>query len=190
MKILIVEDEKLQAQWLTENLVQAFPGSSIESFGTESTFVSHFEDIAAAPPDVIVMDVMLRWADPTSDLQMPPDEVQHEGLFRAGLRCKSLLANDERTRDIPVVLHTVLERADLQGDLSSRSPVFYAHKDEIEQLIHLIQAAVHARGLHEVSASTQRVRSRNQIFISYSHEDRRWLKKLRDMLKPLVRQNP
>lgn len=114
MKILVIEDDHLQAEWICKNLEQAFRGDKIDRITMEMEFRSHFDEIANDPPDVVIMDVMLRWADPSPDLKPPPDDVKKGGFYRAGLRCTRILAQDKRTEDIPVILYTVLEHNDLQ----------------------------------------------------------------------------
>ena len=116
MRILIVEDDYLQADWVYAKLEQAFPDAKFDRVSTESEFRSRFDEIANMGPGVVVMDVMLRWADPSPELVLPP---KYEGFYRAGLRCERMLAGDERTSHVPVILYTVLERTDLNHELPS-----------------------------------------------------------------------
>src|SRR6266850_8480467 len=109
MRILIVEDDYLQAEWIYGSLEQALPDAQFDRVSTESEFRSRFDEIANKGPDVVVMDVMLRWADPIPGLDLPPIDVQKEGFYRAGLRCERILARDDRTSQVPVILYTVLE---------------------------------------------------------------------------------
>ena len=44
-----------------------------EVIRTESGFFTALEDISANPPDIIVLDVMLRWTDPSPDQQVRDD---------------------------------------------------------------------------------------------------------------------
>src|SRR5262245_13291653 len=109
MKILLVEDDYLMTDWLYPKLEEEFPNAEIDKISTESEFYSRLVSIAVNPPDIILMDVMLRWADPSPDLQSPPREVQEGGFFRAGLRCQRLLSKKTQPNQIPVVLFTTLE---------------------------------------------------------------------------------
>jgi len=132
MKILVVEDDHLQADWICQNLEGEFVGAEIQRISTELEFRSRLidGDLGKEPPDVIIMDVMLRWADPSPDLQPPPDDVRDEGFYNAGLRCEKLLDQDETTRHIPVILYTVLERSDLSKQLRGmRRNVQYLPKE-------------------------------------------------------------
>src|SRR6267154_1778537 len=110
MKILIVEDDHLQAEWIHMSLAQAFPKAEFNCVRTEAEFRSRFGEIADNRPQVVVMDVMLRWEDPSPEITPRPDYVEAEGFYRAGLRCERMLAQDERTSHVPVILYTVLER--------------------------------------------------------------------------------
>lgn len=131
MYILVVEDDPLQADLIREFLsdTSAFPDAEIERISTESEFISMFEHIANYRPNVIIMDIMLRWADPSVDFKLPPDEVAEEGFYRAGLRCEKLLAKDLRTSEIPVILYTILGNGDLSEELPKRPQTIYLAKD-------------------------------------------------------------
>jgi hypothetical protein len=116
MTIVIVEDDYLQADWIYQKLNEAIPNANLEQVSTEGEFRSRFEEIVSKQPDVFVMDVMLRWADPDPNLSIP-EEVEKEGFYRAGLRCEAMVAADSRTSNVPVILYTVLERSDLNSQL-------------------------------------------------------------------------
>lgn len=129
MKILLVEDDHLQVQWIKEGLLRSFPSATIEVISTELGFRSKLPELAEDIPAIVIMDVMLRWTDPTPDLQTPPEEVKKEGFFRAGLRCARLLSEQPSTRDIPVILYSVLERSDIATDLKNEPNVHHLRKD-------------------------------------------------------------
>ncbi len=65
MYLLVIEDDYLQANWIQENLQTAFPTARIQRIATELDFRSHLEEIGRDRPTVIIMDVMLRWTDPS-----------------------------------------------------------------------------------------------------------------------------
>src|SRR5262245_16243553 len=132
MYILIVEDDHSQAELIEEALQKEADLNStiyeIRRVSTESQFRDQLNDIAERNPDVIVMDVMLRWTDPAPDMKAPPDDILKEGCFRAGVRNAWLLAGNESTKRIPVILYTMLEKIDL-GDTSELLEVTYLPKD-------------------------------------------------------------
>jgi DNA-binding NarL/FixJ family response regulator len=115
--IVIVEDDPLQVESLKVSLA-VLRNVQIIEIRTERAFRVGFDQLAAAQPDVVLMDVMLRWTDPAPNMEPPPDEVRSQKFYRAGLRCQKMLSQDDRTRDIPVCLYTVLERADLESELA------------------------------------------------------------------------
>lgn len=145
MRILIVEDDYLQAEWIYSNLAQEFPRAQFDRISTESDFRSRFDEIANNSLDVIVLDVMLRWTDPIPELVPPPDDVQQGGFYRAGLRCERLLACDDRTSHLPVILYTVLESSDLDHELRNlREHVQYLTKEsDLSPLIQRIREISH-----------------------------------------------
>ena len=129
MEIVFVEDDPLQAEWIQEQLQNRYALATVRRIKTESEFRAKLRAIAASPPDIIVMDVMLRWADPNPGMLPVPDDVK-AGHHRAGLRCQRLLASDLATRRIPVLLYTVLEDDDLANELRELPPnVRYARKE-------------------------------------------------------------
>ena len=119
MRIVLVEDDYLQSDWMCQKLQQTIPDAYLDRVSTESEFRLRFDEIADRGPDIVVLDVMLRWSDPGPRFVPPPDDVEKEGFYRAGLRCERMLAADERTARIPVILYTVLEHADLKEELSA-----------------------------------------------------------------------
>jgi CheY-like chemotaxis protein len=138
MRILIVEDDYLQAQWIYEKLKEGISDAAFVRVTTELEFRSRFDEIANTRPDVAVMDVMLRWTDPSPNVTLPPEEIQREGFYRAGLRLERLLAADDRTANVPVILYTVLERADLNHELSNL-PARVQHLPKHSELTPLIE---------------------------------------------------
>lgn len=139
MRILVVEDDTLQADFVLNSLRRAFPADQIDLIRTESEFRYKFEFVSES--DVIVLDVMLPWCEPEPDMTAPPPEVLREGHFRAGFRCQRLLAHDEKTKNIPVIIYTVLEKTDLHNCLeeNSPSPIYLSKDDDHEPLIALIR---------------------------------------------------
>lgn len=130
MRILIVEDDKLQFETIRKAISVSpyLGGAKVERIVTELEFREKFENIAAHNPTAILMDVMLKWTT-KNHWVAPPQEVDEQGFFRAGLRCERLLAQDERTREIPVIIYSVLGKEDLEDDFTPRPNVKYVDKD-------------------------------------------------------------
>lgn len=143
MNIIIVEDDHLQAEWLESNLRSAFRGSDVLRISTEAEFYDWFDSLReeSIAPDVFVIDVMLRWTDPSPEMRKAPEEVVKNGFYRAGLRCQRRILSDPRTLSTPIILYTVLEELDLANELIGQpSNVTYLRKDSApEPLIKLIR---------------------------------------------------
>ncbi|MET9311735.1 hypothetical protein ABZX12_07930 [Kribbella sp. NPDC003505] len=113
--IVVVEDDFLQEGPLEEYLADTFPTARIETLTTESAFRERFPDFRQTKPDIVIMDVMLRWAVPSPKMTPPPPDVIDGEYFRAGLRCAELLSKDEALSRVPVIVYTILERGDLES---------------------------------------------------------------------------
>ena len=113
---VVVEDDHLQESPLTSHLAVDFPDATLETLTTEEQFRAHLPDMWTRTPDIVIMDVMLKWASPRPDLPPVPDDVAAGRYYRAGLRCARLMLDDHRLRRVPVVLYTILERSDLERD--------------------------------------------------------------------------
>jgi CheY-like chemotaxis protein len=119
---VVVEDDHLQEEPLAEHLRSAFDGARVQTLSTEEEFRTRLPALRADIPDLVVMDVMLRWSDPRPDTPEPPEDVLAGGYYRAGLRCAQLMLDDPQLRHVPVVLYTILERNDLERDDQTLPP--------------------------------------------------------------------
>ena len=123
MRIIIVEDDQLEEELVRKMLTSGqfkVPDGEIETIWTEADFYAKLDEIAGSPPrpDLVIMDVMMRWTDPAPEMPCAPDEVIQEGPTRAGLRCAEKL--DKLNPAIPILFYTILEREDLDTDLFER----------------------------------------------------------------------
>lgn len=145
MYILLVEDDHMQSDFIRESLLQWLPDITIEVINTEHMFRSSMDQIARNPPDLIIMDVILRWTDPTPEMTSRPVDVKVEGSYRAGFRCQKLLAEHPRTKDIRVIFYTILEAGDMKARIDERyaSNVHYlAKSSDLSQLVELIRGNI------------------------------------------------
>jgi CheY-like chemotaxis protein len=108
--ILIVEDDPDQADFIANALRQRFPHHEVELVETESAFHERLPEFAQNPPEVAVVDVILRWSDPDLIPRRPPDVVSG-GFQKAGLRCEQLLRQNPLTARVPVILYTITSAA-------------------------------------------------------------------------------
>jgi CheY-like chemotaxis protein len=129
LHILVVEDDEIQEESILPQLRREFPHDQVRAISTEYQFRAEMPELVTDPPDVVVMDVMLRWTDPSPNMPPRDEDVAREGPNRAGFRCKKLLASQARTRNVPVILYTVLERADISHELGPPGSDIYLLKD-------------------------------------------------------------
>src|ERR1017187_10857833 len=111
MRIVIAEDDKLQADLFVRALNQVFPEAAVTLFRTEKEFRDGLESIAMHPPDIVILDIMLRWTDPSLDHHAAPPDVKAGKFHHAGFRCLELLRRGDKTREVPVILYTVVDYA-------------------------------------------------------------------------------
>lgn len=137
MRVLLVEDDHDQADFIKGFLGQELAGSEIELIRTEHEFRGRLDAIAERPPDVVVMDVMLRWTDPSPAMEPRPQDVKEGGIFEAGLRCRAQLADRPATAAVPVILYTVLERDDLDAKYQA---MHLGKEADSESLVHAIRS--------------------------------------------------
>lgn len=126
MYILIVEDDEPQFNLVKSGLerIKGFSNAKIQRIATELDFQKKIDEIAQNKPDIIIMDVMLKWTYPSRDMPPSPGDMD-----RAGIRCEKLLSGNSRTKNIPVILYTVLSKDDLKDELPERRNVRYLDKD-------------------------------------------------------------
>lgn len=144
MYILIVEDDKLQFEAIEKALIedQINRCDRIERIKTESEFREKFETIAADSPDVIILDMMIRWASRSKWVE-PPKEIAEAGFYLAGVRCERMLATDARTENIPIIFYTTLDNDESRNFLPERSQINYLDKDfRAEKIWKLIRRIV------------------------------------------------
>jgi DNA-binding NarL/FixJ family response regulator len=138
MRILIVEDDDMQSDWLIERLKREFR-TEPDLIRTESEFYDRLDALSASPPNIIIIDIMLPWTEVERDSCDAPPEIRGKGWFDAGLRCEKLLHEREETKSIPVILYSMLEPKNLPRDLP-RNVVFVSKVYNIDDLIEQIHS--------------------------------------------------
>lgn len=144
MYILIVEDDYRQAELIEDSFRKDpyFASARFHRISTESDFRARFEEIAGDPPDAVILDVMLRWADPVPNMKPPPPEVEKDGFWRAGLRNAKMLAKDPRTKGVHRILYTISEDVDLEEMDEETKPHYLAKDSALDPLVELVRSLV------------------------------------------------
>ena len=144
---VVVEDDHLQESPLADHLAGMYPDAVVETVTTEEQFRAQLPAMSAAVPDLVLMDVMLRWASPRPGLPTPPEDVVAGGYYRAGLRCARLMLADSRLQHVPVVLYTILERNDLERDGQTLPPnaTYIGKNSELDVLSRHVRSRIRER---------------------------------------------
>lgn len=142
MKILLVEDDPHQASDISSELRRlAGEHLDIEVLTSEHDFLRRLS--AGAPPDVLVLDVNLRWCTQRRGaIVPPPSEVNQAGPRSAGLRCLVAARNEDAWRKVPTILHTVRDGEKLRASgFKERVLDRYVRKsDDLAPVVHEILA--------------------------------------------------
>jgi len=109
MKVLIIEDDSIQAAHLEALIRSGFSAVSVDRVATELEFRTRLPGIAQGSYKVALVDMMLRWTDPSPDMEPPDQDAIKEGFFVGGLRCRKALLE----KGIPRIIFTVLNQENL-----------------------------------------------------------------------------
>src|SRR5437763_8333735 len=116
MRLVLLEDDSSQSAWLKQQ-IESMPSSpTIDCLTSESEFRAQIDAYCTAPPDLFVLDVMVRWTKPAPVMAEPPDDAKTNGYFRAGFRCAKLLRDAGVSS--PIIFYTILENTDVNADLA------------------------------------------------------------------------
>lgn len=143
MKFVVLEDNRFQADAVADAIIHEFGvcQADIDVIRTEHEFRSRIDQIIADKPTVFILDMLVRWTDPAPEMPDRPQEVKEEGFYLAGLRCAKLLR--EKSSDTPVILHTVIERAELSLVMGAEAPAHIVQKDPtLRPLLDTLQTIV------------------------------------------------
>jgi CheY-like chemotaxis protein len=139
LNILLVEDDHIQRSDICAAIEQAVQGT-VSTLCCEWDFQTKFEEIASNPPDLVVMDVMLRWQAPSRNLEPPPSGHPPES---AGLRCAARLRSDARTQSVKVILYSVFPPESI-ADLAVPGRVLWVVKElDLQNLFDAINRILH-----------------------------------------------
>jgi len=130
MKIILVEDNHFFVQRIREDLFKKIKNLNLVQIQTELEFRKNIENIISPTPDLIIVDVMLRWTNPSPSMELPPNEILEEGLFSAGIRCKEILLQHKINEEVPILIISALDDVVLdQEKLTMEKNVFFHEKN-------------------------------------------------------------
>lgn len=133
-RILLVEDNQVIGETIFTRL------SSLGTVGwliSERDFLGESDTLLREPPDVAVIDVMLRWDYARPDRQ---PMAKDQDLYTAGIRCAKKLQNTPETAHVPVILYTVIGKGELQDHLRELPDVIYLQKEpELTPLVEMVK---------------------------------------------------
>jgi DNA-binding NarL/FixJ family response regulator len=164
MKVVVVEDDRLQSDHLKSTILRYFPTVSIQQVANESEFRARFAEFKVDPPAAMIIDVMLRWTDPSPDLSMAPQDVLAQGHHRAGIRCQQLLQSDTATRNIAVILYTAMDPITLQDQLKQipANVMILAKGADESRLVMLLRGILQSQNVFK---------ARSSVFLGHGHDE-------------------
>ncbi len=89
-RILVIEDDQNHADDLQRSLERL--GWGVDVISTEAEFRKRVQGFDARMYWLAIVDMMLRWTNPSRDMELRPPDVVEEGSYTAGLRCCRALA--------------------------------------------------------------------------------------------------
>ncbi len=104
-RILIIEDDRYQTDEIERCLRPL--GVGVDELSHRTQLSPAHEGIAELPYKLAVVNMMLRWTDPSPDMEEPPPHIIEEGFYTAGLRCCRELAS----RGVRCLIFTALDKA-------------------------------------------------------------------------------
>lgn len=104
MNIVLVEDDHYEREETKGAILERYPNAVIETINTESDFLASLGRFAAERPDIFLIDIMLRWTDPSPTMLPKPPDAR---VLEAGSRCAAAL--QEALPGVPTLLYTVLD---------------------------------------------------------------------------------
>lgn len=125
--IWLVEDDYHLRQSIREAIKENSINTEIIELPTEYKFREQLKNILEESniPDLVILDVMLPWTIPSKKPLPEPDDVKEKGFYRAGARCEKLFRENQRLRDVPVIIYTNLKKDDIENDVDWQSEKTY-----------------------------------------------------------------
>jgi predicted nucleotide-binding protein len=126
LRILLVEDTSSMLAEAEHQLRGAFSELQLEVITCESDFRDALPRIVADPPSLFIIDMILRWTTPRVPMPARPSDAMTP--FRAGARCIRSLLDKPETDTVPILIHSVLEPAEITELSGLPDHVMYVRK--------------------------------------------------------------
>lgn len=143
MKVVLIEDDQLQAGWTRDALSDAFEDLEIRHFATSSGFVAALPELAVSGFDVLISDMLVRWTTLDSDSTRAPDGWRY---FEAGVQHVNAMRQTEGLRNVPAILWTVMSSSAISNDHIPPLTIFLTKNDDVRQLIRAIRSLMIVTG--------------------------------------------
>ena len=142
MRIILIEDNHFKVDNIKYSLNEHFENVELDVYETEFEFVDQIDLIAANPPDIFIIDLMLIWDVSSKNIKDPNDYIDnYTTLFEAGFRCKELIRTKSNLSNSPISILTVLEEKGLgeKANYLGRNTKFLEYSPKPYKLIKLIK---------------------------------------------------
>lgn len=134
--IVILEDDKQLACNLIADLeFNLLPRigmkpSDIVIVTSEYEFQRQLPKLVEQNPVAFIIDLMVRWVEPSPTIPKPPREVIEQGYYQAGLRCIRELRR--LLPEVPVWIYSVLDEESFPVDLNFAGSSVYRLSKQVE----------------------------------------------------------
>lgn len=159
LRVLIIEDDPIYADMLQLTLKREFRDVETRLITSEKQFREDFQEIESYRPDLVFLDILLRWSNARLEAIRPSSAGSH-GFYRSGLRCLRSMQESNELREIPVIIHSILTRDDLKDELNQLPVnVFFFDKNrttlELLPFVHSVATRLPEENPNKTSISSK-----------------------------------
>ena len=128
LKIVLCEDSEHYIRELGSRIESepGLAGYEVDVVRTEVEFHRKVPGWIVEPPVAFILDVMLRYMNVGDDESAVPqhirDMARKDKFFRAGIRNATTLLSIPELREIPIILHSILDEPQLRSDAAYPVP--------------------------------------------------------------------
>jgi len=146
-RILILEDDFSKSEWLKERIqsLRLSLSPKVDTLDNESEFLLQwlpaFEKRQKEAPVVILVDLTLRWTNPSPNPPPRPPEVIEGTFANAGLRCVQLIQQNAGLCRSRVILYTTTNSA-VESLGKIPSAVEFLPNGDLPEILSRVRAAL------------------------------------------------